>query len=184
MKDSRIIQLLILRSERAIAELNEKYYRYLYSISHNIVKNNEDAEECINEAYLKIWSNIPPIVPKSLKAYIGKVTRNISINLYRKSVANKRGSGEIEIVYDELEEILASENIVEDTVISREVIEVINLYLYKLTKEKRMMFILRYYAAYDIKSIAKKMNISESKVKMTLYRLRANIKDYLIEKGY
>jgi len=183
MKDSRIIKLFIKRSEDAITELSKKYKIYMYSISHNILRNNEDVEECINDAFLSVWSNIPPIIPQSLKAYSAKIIRNLSIDRYRKINADKRGNGQIEVVFDELEEILRSNNIVEDTIISKELITEINLYLGLISDEKRLMFVLRYYYAYSIKDVSKKMNISESKVKTSLYRLRSDLKEHLTERG-
>lgn len=183
MKDSRIIKLFVKRSEHAITELSKKYKIYMYSISHNILRNNEDAEECMNDAFLSIWANIPPVIPQSLKAYCAKVIRNLSIDRYRKLNADKRGKGEIEVVFDELEEILESRNSVENTVISKELVSEINLYLRTLSKEKRVMFVLRYYHAYSIKDVSIKLNVSEGKAKTSLYRLRMDLKDHLIKRG-
>lgn len=183
MKDSRIIKLFVDRSENAITELCKKYKTYMYRISHNILRSNEDVQECLNDSYMTIWSNIPPIIPQSLKAYSAKIVRNISLDRYRRLSANKRGSGQIEVVFDELEEILDCKHNVEDSIVTKELITEINIYLGNLTKEKRTMFTLRYYYAYSIKEISIKLNISESKVKTSLYRLRSEIKEHLIMKG-
>ena len=148
MKDSRIIKLFIKRSENAIKELSKKYKVYMYSISHNILRSNEDVEECLNDAFLKIWLNIPPIIPHSLKAYASKVIRNLSLDRYRKLNADKRGKGQIEVVFDELEEILDCRSCVEESILSKELVEEINIYLGGISKEKRRMFILRYFYAY------------------------------------
>lgn len=183
LNDSRIIKLFIKRSESAIAELNKKYRPYMYSISRNIVNNNEDAEDCLNDSYMKIWESIPPIIPKSLSAYTGRVIRNISLDRYRMMNSQKRSSGEFTLVLDEMAEMIADNHNVENAVVNKEVIEVINQYLATITKEKRMIFVMRYYHSYSINGIGEQLNISISKVKMTLMRLRVEIKDCLSEKG-
>lgn len=183
MKDSRIIQLFCKRSERAVTELNKKYNRYMNRISYNILSNPEDVEECVNDTCLKIWQSIPPTIPKSLKAYIGRIIRNLSLDRLRKSNTDKRGSGEIEVVFDELEEVIGGYNTVEDTVLTRELMKEINVFLGSLSKEKRVIFVARYFYAENVKNISLNLNISESKVKTTLHRLRADLKEYLKSRG-
>lgn len=183
MKDSRIIKLFINRSEKAIAELNKKYRPYMYRISRNIVNNHEDAEDCLNDSYLKIWESIPPVIPKSLSAYTGRVIRNISLDRYRKMNSQKRGNGEFAVVLDELAEMIADDHNVENTVVNKEVIGVINQYLATISKEKRMIFVMRYYHSYKVKEISEQLDLSVSKVKMTLMRLRREIKECLTVKG-
>lgn len=155
----------------------------MYSISNNILANNEDVEECLDDVYIKMWDTIPPVIPKSLVAYVGKVTRNISLDKHRMRNSQKRGNGEFALVLDELAEIVADNQDIENDIINMEVVGEINQYLASITKEKRMMFVMRYYHSYSIKEISKHFKSSDSKVKMTLMRLRSEIKSCLIEKG-
>lgn len=103
MDDDKIIDLYWTRSEKAIVKTRDKYGKYCYCIAFNILGNKEDAEECVNDTYLKTWNAIPPTHPKRLQTFLGKITRNLSLNMYEKRIAEKRGYGQIPILLDELE---------------------------------------------------------------------------------
>lgn len=183
MQDKKIIALFQKRSTRAIKELEKAYKPYMFKISYNILQNTEDANECLNDAYLKIWETIPPTVPLSLSSYIGMITRNISLDKYRHTHSKSRHSGEFHLVLDELSDLISDHQDIVDEISTKEIITYINEYLGTLTKEKRTLFILRYYNAYSIKDIAKKLSISESNVKTSLLRQRNDIKKILEAKG-
>lgn len=183
MQDKHIIALFQKRSKRAIPELIKAYQPYLHTISYHILKNSEDVDECLNDTYLKVWESIPPLIPLSLSSYIGKIIRNISLDRYRKQTSSKRGSGEFHLVLDELSDLVGDHYDVAQEVERKETMTVINNYLSKLTPIKRSIFILRYYHAYSIKEVAKKLDLSESNVKTTLLRERNELKVILTKKG-
>lgn len=89
MDDNTIVQLYWDRDKMAIDATSEKYGSYCQSIANNILGNWEDAEECVNDTYFNTWNSIPPQRPKLLAAYLGKLTRNISFNLYKKNKAKR-----------------------------------------------------------------------------------------------
>ena len=97
MDDRSIVALYWQRNERAIEETVTKYGKYLYSISYQILSNEEDAEECVNDTYNDAWQAMPPHRPSILSTFLGKITRRISIDLWRKHNAEKRGGGEIAV---------------------------------------------------------------------------------------
>ena len=78
-----IIELFFQRNEKAIEEINNKYGKYCFTIANNILKNYEDSEECVSDTYMKTWESIPPQRPLDLKAWIGRVTRNVAINKWK-----------------------------------------------------------------------------------------------------
>jgi RNA polymerase sigma-70 factor (ECF subfamily) len=92
------------RSERAISEIAKKYNRYCHRVSYNILQNHEDADECVNGTFLRVWNAIPPAHPQKLSAFLVKITRNLSLNMYQKNHAAKRGMGQVELAWEELEE--------------------------------------------------------------------------------
>ena len=94
MEDEKIVQLYWDRDERAIPETAAKYGGYCTSIAQNILGSAEDAEECVNDTYMSAWNSIPPHRPGNLCTFLGKLTRNLSLNRYRYSTARKRGGGE------------------------------------------------------------------------------------------
>lgn len=180
MEDKQIISLFLNRDEKAIVETSHKYGAYCNSISYNILKNREDSEECVNDTYVKTWNSVPPKIPLSLSAYLGKIIRNISLNLYKRKHTAKRGGYEIPLVLDELSEVIAGENNVVDTIYQKEnekaIIKVLNKFLYGLDKQSRNICIRRYFYMDSISEISKKFVVSESKVKSLLFRSRKKLK--------
>lgn len=182
MEDKEIIKLLWERSENALREVRAKYEKYCRCIALNILKNREDADDCVNEAYLKVWNAIPPQKPDSLCAFIGKITRNLSLDLYNKKSAQKRGNGEVQLVLDELSECIPCNNshdIAEDIVLR----DALNGFLETLSDETRNIFMRRYWYMSTVREISADFSVSESKVKMTLLRTREKLRKYLEKEG-
>ncbi len=182
MDDAEIIQLLWERSENALREVRGKYEKYCRYIALKILKNPEDADDCVNEAYLKMWNAIPPEKPDSLCAFLGKITRNLSLDLYNKNRAQKRGSGEAQLVLEELAECIPGENgrdIADDIALR----DALNGFLKDLSADTRNIFMQRYWYMCSIREIAENYGIGESKVKMTLLRTREKLRKYLEKEG-
>lgn len=102
MDDKSIVQLYWSRDEKAISATAEKYGAYCQTIANNILGNTEDAKECVNDTYLNAWNSIPPHRPENLATYLGKITRNLSFNRYKKNRAKKRSGGQIPLILEEL----------------------------------------------------------------------------------
>ncbi|MBO7451395.1 MAG: sigma-70 family RNA polymerase sigma factor [Clostridiales bacterium] len=182
MDDSQIIELYFDRSEEAITETDKKYGGYCNTIAYNILQNSEDSEECQNDTYLKCWNTIPPTRPLNFKAFIGRIARNIAINIYDKRNAQKRGSGTVELALDELEECIPATDIPspsEDSVIT----DCLNAFLRSLPPQPRNVFINRYWYMASTSEIAKKYNMNESTVRVTLKRTREKLKLYMEKEG-
>lgn len=182
MKDEEIIELYWNRQEKAIYETDIKYGKYCNAISFNILQSDEEAKECVNDTYLKVWDNIPPQRPSLLKIYIGKITRNLAINKYEKKKAKKRDYT-LEIALEELSECISSENNVENEVNYNELVNMLNEFLAGLSQDKRKIFLERYWYLYSIKEISLRNKISESNTKVILLRIREKLKNYLKEGG-
>ena len=183
MKDREIIGLFRKRSEDAIDETAKKYGKYCHYIAYNILYNEQDSEECVNDTYLNVWNNIPPHNPDKLSAYLGKITRNLALNKWDYYNAGKRGAGKSLLVLEELQECIPDSNKVEQAIEEKYLIEVLNRFLYDLPVEKRMIFLRRYWYLSSIQEIARDYEISESKVKMTLLRVRNKLKQILGKEG-
>ena len=183
MEDKQIIELYNERSEAAISETAEKYGKYCYTIAYHILYNEQDSEECVNDTYLKTWETIPPQYPNKLSAFLGKITRNLALNRYRYYIREKRGYGQVALALEELQECIPNSNKVEQAIEEKYLIEVLNRFLYNLPAEKRMIFLRRYWYLSSIQEIARDYEISESKVKMTLLRVRNKLKQILEKEG-
>lgn len=183
MEDRQIIELFWNRSENAIEETAKKYEKYCYYIAFNILHSREDSEECVNDTYLKVWENIPPKRPERLSTFLGKITRNLSINRFKQKNAQKRGEGQYVIALEELQECIPSMCSVEKTMEDKVLVELFNSFLESLTMEKRRIFMRRYWYFSQVKDIATEYAMSESKVKMSLMRTRKELKDFLEKEG-
>ena len=186
MEDSEIVSLFLERSEQAIAEAMTKYKGYCAKIAVNILYSQEDAEECVNDAFLKLWELIPPNKPEILSIYIGAITRNLAINRYRQTLTNKRGNGELTVAFDELSEVISdsSRDSVENEAERRELLDEINKFLRKLPEKKRNIFICRYWYCDSIRDIAARFSVSESNVSVILNRTRQALREYLQKRGF
>lgn len=175
MEDVKIVELFFNRDERAIKEISDKYGVYCFSIARNILHNNEDAQECVSDAYMAAWNSIPPHRPAILSTFIGKITRRKSLMKLRQKSAEKRGGGEVTLALDELLECYPSGKTIDETLEEEELPRILNDFLIELPIKERRIFICRYWYLDSIANIAKQFNLSQSNVKSTLYRTRKKL---------
>lgn len=179
--DERIVELFFDRSEQAIRELDIKYGKLCHRLSYNIVNSQQDAEECVNDAYLGAWNAIPPAKPNPLQAYICKIVRNISLKIYYRKEAAKRSS-HYTIAMEEVEAYIADPNTVEAEIEVRELARIIESFLDTLTVENRVIFMRRYWFSDSCKDIAEFVGLTEKNISVRLTRIRQKMKEYLAER--
>ena len=184
MNDDAIVALYWQRDESAITVTQEKYNVYLMKIARNILNDTGDSEESVNDTYLAAWNSMPPQKPVVLSAYLGKITRRISISLFRKRNADKRKGGEFALSLDEMEEVLGDHMEPEKEIEAKLLGELLNQFLCSLKPDERRTFIGRYYYMDPLKEVAAYCGMSEGKVKTMLFRTRAKLKEYLIKEGF
>ena len=183
MDDSKIVDLYWERSEQAIAETQKKYGTYCYRIAYNILTSKEDAEESVSDTYMTAWNTIPPRRPSVLATFLGKITRQLSIDRWRTRSAYKRGGGQMVLALEELEGCIASNENVEQTYAKKELLAAYKRFIEKLPVTERRIFLLRYWYLDSIGDIAQKYGFSESKVKSMLHRTRQKLNRCLVEEG-
>ena len=180
MEDCKIIELYFQRSQDAIVQTDKKYGKYCYTIAYNILSDALDSEECVNDTYLKVWETIPPAKPSRLSYFIGKLTRNLSIDRLRKKSAMKR-CAEADVAFEELDGMISDTMLdIHDTVFLK---NTVNSFLGGLSKRDRKMFIQRYWYLCSSVEIAKELGVSDSFVRVRLLRIREDFKNYLIKEG-
>ena len=179
--DAKIIEMFFERSEQAIQVLDNKYGKIFHRFSYNIVNSIQDAEECVNDAYLAVWRTIPPAKPNPLLSYILKIVRNLSLKIYWKKGASKRSST-YTIALQEIEACIADHNTVEDKIEARELARIIESFLDTMPLENRVIFIRRYWFSDSYKDIAELVGLSEKNISVRLTRIRSKMKQYLIER--
>ena len=183
MDDSRIIALYWARSEEAIRETDQKYGPYCRTIAWNILQDREDSEECVNDTWLQAWNTIPPKKPSLLKAFLGKITRNLALDKYRFYRAQKRGGQETHLALEELKDCIPHPSTTEQAAEDLALTEVLDRFLAGLKPETRKLFLRRYWYASSIQDIARDYGMSESKVKTTLHRTREKLRRHLEQEG-
>lgn len=184
MDDAKIVQLYWDRDERAIPATAGKYGNYCTTIAKNILGSHEDAEECVNDTYMSAWNSMPPHRPGILSAFLGKMTRNLSIKRYRRNTAGKRGGGQATVVLDELAELVSDAESVEQAFDRKELVKAIDTFLSGLPAEKRGIFVRRYWYFDSVSEIASRFGMTENNVSVTLNRIRLKLYNYLLEGGF
>lgn len=184
MQDDKIVALYWQRDENAIRETEQKYGRYLSRIAHNILSDVEDSREAVNDTYLKAWNSMPPHRPDVLATYLGKITRQLSIDIFRRRNREKRRASEYALSLSELEECVCGDNSTEQDLDLHLLGEAINAYLRTLTPQARNTFVGRYYYMDSIREVAAYYGMSESGVKSLLFRTRQGLKNYLEQEGF
>lgn len=183
MTDEELIALLEVKDSNALVELENKYGSYCRSIAMNILRDRSDTDECLNDVYLSVWKAIPPAQPDDLRMYLAGIVRNAAISHWRKSHAQKRGSGHAELLLEELSDVAASNAPLEKLGDMIAFKETFNEFLGKLKAEQRRIFLLRYWYMDNIEEISEKLGISENKVKVSLHRTRNKLKKLLEREG-
>lgn len=184
MDDSKIVALYLLRDEAAIRQTAEKYGSRLRSLAFGIVGDSQTAEECENDTYMEAWSTIPPHEPEGyLYAFLARITRHISLNCCRDRRRLKRSALICELS-SEMEQCIPAPDDAACRVDDLVLRDAINGFLGSLNAEKRNIFVRRYWYLDSVAAISRRFSISESKVKTTLFRCRAGLREYLEKEGY
>ncbi len=182
--DHEIVALYHARDERAIEQTAQKYGDYCFTIADNILKNKEDSEECVNDTWLQTWNTVPPQRPSSLKYYLAKITRNLSISRWRERNTEKRGGGELTLALSEMEEFLADTRETENEADRAAFADCLNRFLHALPARECDIFLRRYFYVDATKEIARRYGIREANVLLILSRTRAKLRAHLEKEGY
>ena len=182
LEDSLIIDLFFERSERAIGELDKKYGAAVRKTAANLLHDAQDAEECVNDAYLGVWNSIPPHRPEPLIAFVCKIARNLAAAKYHSRHAKKRDS-QYDLVLDELAECIPSPVDVETALEAKELSAAVSRFLETLPYEDRYCFVRRYWYVDSVAEIAAQMHSGSHRISVRLYRTREKLRRCLREEG-
>ena len=184
MNDEKIIELFQKRDERAIKESMALYGSYCRAVAAGILNDPADAEEAVADTWLTVWDLIPPHCPKYLRLFLGRITRNHAISIWRRNNACSRGGGQTALALEELGECVSPEDTPEAAVSARELERTITAFLKNEPARRRNVFLRRYFYLEDIPTIAHRYGLTESNVRMMLSRTRQKLKKYLTQEGY
>lgn len=182
MEDKQILELYWARAEAAITETQRKYGRYCHYIASRILGSDQDAQEVVNDTFLKAWNTIPPQRPDRLKAYVGRISRQLALNRYEARHAQKRG-GQVELALEELAQCVsgADQGDMADELALR---QALNQFVRSLPHRTRAIFLRRYWYASDISEIARDFAMSERNVAVLLHRTRKKLREFLKKEGF
>jgi len=182
MEDSRIVELYWRRDENAITETQRKYGGFCHAIALRILSDRQDAEECVSDTWLRAWNAMPPQRPRLLRPWLGKVVRNLAINRWEKSHAQKRYGG-MELLLDELSDAVPSPHTPEKHMEAEELGSLISAWLRGLSADDRALFLRRYWNGEPLKDLARQWGESPSRLARRMYRLRCALKAELERNG-
>lgn len=183
MTDEKIIELFKSRDEQALRECMTRYGSYCRTVAAGILPDPADAEEAVADTWLAAWDAIPPQHPQYLRLFLGSITRNRAISIWRRDHARRRGGGETALALEELREVIGGDS-PEEEVNTRELSRVISAFLKGEPETRRKVFLRRYFYMEDIPAIADRYGLKMSNVRMMLSRTRQKLKKYLIQEGY
>ena len=183
MEDTAIIDLYFAREERAISETGRKYGAYCRTIAFNILHSHEDTEECVSDTWLRTWNAIPPTRPNCLRAFLGRITRNLSFTRWEAQTAQKRGGSRTDLLLSELSDCLPGGELPERRFDAQLVTQTIEAFLRAQTRENRQLFVRRYYYGDSVRRLSGLFCMTENTVKSRLFRLRGGLRDALLKEG-
>ena len=184
LDDERIVALYWQREEKAIAETDRKYGKYLLTIAYNILHNDPDSEECLNDTYLGTWNAIPPAKPTLFQVLLSKIMRNTAVVRYKKNHAKSRVPSEMTVSLDELDGCIPYAPSVDEDYDVYRLSRLLSDYLRKMPEKRAFIFICRYYCADRIFDIANMLKVSESTVYRELDEVKKGLREILIKEGY
>jgi RNA polymerase sigma-70 factor (ECF subfamily) len=182
MEDLQIVNLFWERYEEALRAASEKYGRYCHSVAYNVLSDEMDAQECVNDCLLRTWNSIPPARPESLKAYMGKITRNLALDMAERALAKKRGGGELVLALDELAECIPDR--ADEELSAAQLAEAISSFLRTQDEKHRKVFVRRYWYGDSLARIAELYSMNEKTVATYLFRTREKLRVYLRKEGF
>lgn len=176
--DETILSLFWKRSEEALEYVEKHYGNLCQQIAWNILHNNLDVEECINDSYLILWNNIPPERPHPFRPYLCRIVRNTALKKFRDSHAKKRWQKNT-LCFEELSDCIPTQHDLLEALETKELTRAIEQFLNSLDKEKRTMFVKRYWFCMPIKDIAYEYGITERNASVKLSRIRKKLRQFL-----
>lgn len=184
MEDTQILHLYWMRSTDAISESDKKYGNYCFTVSRRIVDTHEDAEECVNDTWLRAWNAIPPERPTHLRLFFAAITRNLSLDKVKANLSAKRGGKTLTVALEELYECTSGSPEVEDAAIAEELAQSVGRFLEKQKEPGRSLFLRRYFFMESIEEIAQRSGMKNGTVSVSLHRIRKALREHLKKEGF
>ena len=182
MNESEILALFRARDEDAIKQTDRAYGAMCRTLAKRILRSSEDAEECVNDSYMRLWQRIPPETPQSLSAYLSRIVRNLALDRLRENGALKRGGRDLTVALDELQTVCSGDS-PEKRLSAQELGKAVDAFLRTQPQRSRNVFLRRYFYFESRAEIASKYGISSAQVSVILSRVRKKLKAYLSKEG-
>ena len=183
MDDQEIIARFFARDEEGLTAARARYEPYCAAVARNLLTDPRDQEECLSDTWLRAWNAIPPQRPRSLGAFLAKITRNLAINRLRDGNAQRRGGGQVPLALEELGECLPAPGRPEDHLEERETADLISRFLREQPQLDRVLFLRRYWYLDSVAALAERFSMNENTVKSRLHRTRLRLKEVLLREG-
>lgn len=181
VEDSEIIELYWQRDDRAIVQTDTAYGARLQGLSNHILGNREDAQECVNDTYLRTWNAIPPERPNYFYAFLAKICRFVSLGKLDWNHAAKRKADIVTLTAEM--EMCIPDNRMQQRLEAEELGMLLSRFLKGQSEDNRLIFMRRYWHMDSVEEIAARYGFSQSKVKTQLHRTRTKLRHFLESEG-
>lgn len=182
MKEEKLLKNLKRKQRYALDKAIQIYSGYVAAVIRDIsgrALSREDCEEVAADSFLALWDHAGSLDESrdSIKGYLAAIARN-------KTISRLRKRREEPLEADELILRAPGKEEPEETLIRRELGQVLRQMVNDMEEPDREIFICYYYRYEKVKDIARRMKMNPSTVKTKLARGRKRLKEMLCERGY
>lgn len=172
LDDYIYIEQVINGNTAAYAVLVDKYKDMVFTIARRIAKNQEDAEEIAQDAFLKAYQSLDSFKRKAkFSTWLYRIVYNTAISKIRKKRHETTALDDVMIENYSVDEVNNEVNGLD----SEEQKKVINLALEKLNEEESTVISLYYLDECSIEDISGVTGLTKSNVKVKLHRSRKKL---------
>jgi RNA polymerase sigma-70 factor (ECF subfamily) len=189
---SELVQLCLKGDDEAWANLVEEYRGLVYSICYLFCGSTQDADDLVQDTFLKIWMNLGSYDPArgELKGWIATVTRNQRVDRFRRSgqdrrtesmdsVSSSSGRADQSDTMPLAQRIPDTRPTPHESAVTSEITTIVTRAVDKISPEMREVVTMRFVHGFDNQEIAHRLRIPEGTVKSRTNRGRAQLASLL-----
>lgn len=174
--DQELIALLKQRDHAAFNEIYGRYWKILYAVAYNRLRDNQSAEDVVHDVLVSLWNHRDTAEIDNLAGYLATATKYMVFHMMKRAQKFSREEHEM----DQAGQILDQEDI-EDRLHYKHLLELVNAEVERLPEKCKLIFKYSREEHLSTKEIAEKLNVStstvENQMNKALKTLRSSVKN-------